>query len=98
MSDTQQEQYIKTHPGQVWRHPKTNELLVSVAAPEIRETKEVTRARLAEGVRQCFRGSPRTLEALIEQCHLHPLLMVEVDLPGQRVKMSHVQYGVVLHT
>lgn len=98
MSDTQQQQYIKTHPGQVWRHPKTNELLVSVAAPEMGETKSVTRDRLAEGVRQCFRGSPETLEALIEQCYLHPLLMVEADLPGQRIKMNRVQYGLVLHT
>lgn len=98
VSDTQQEQFIKTHPGQVWRHPQTKELLVSIAAPEMKEPKEVSRDRLAEGVRQCFRGSPSTLEGLIEQCYLHPLLMIEADIPGMRMKIGRVQYGLVLDT
>lgn len=87
MSDTQQEQYVKTHPGKVWKH--RTEILVTVPLPPTNEEKQVTRERLAEGVRCCFRGDPERLKGYVEQCFLRPLLIVELDLLDR-------EYGVVL--
>lgn len=93
---TPQEQWIKQHPGRVFRHYEDMICVVPMElnlrdTPEIRQT---VRERLAEGVRQTYRGSHETVvSGLVEQCFAGRLVIFET---GQDYMERSL--GVVLHS
>jgi len=77
---TPQEQFIKEHPGRVFRH--YGEMICAVPIDiNLRvtdEIKAVTRERLAEGVRQTYLGSNADVtDVLVERCFCGTLMVYE---------------------
>lgn len=96
--DNPQSEWVKEHPGRVFRHDGDDKEMLCCVPLELNlrltdEMKAVIRERLAEGVRQTYLGSSADVtDVLVERCHTGTLNVYEAG-PGYMVRMI----GVVLH-